>query len=338
MLINVGGCLILSNTTKQEIAVVPCAQISTVMNRGLWSFVGVGSGVTRGYGLWKLNTESAKCLYAPTVSSAGAPVELRKCGGKLAAFASRRWQMVKSSDPAVFRKKHLHNRAVYDFYLYRAQSDENYPLENANAGDLNGVLWYLNNEVVTLCPRKYAITRILRFRLNAAAKSSEGVFGPFTAFDNGQCTAWQCAEQIRDDGATVGCQPRWYGPLPGHWYSLPGPCPSKPNGQKDLACMRHEPGGACDVVTGNRHCTFHIEPAGELSVDDLTGITNYTRFCAEGKFEYNRELDRGIGFNFWDGLNDALQVRRRSQSTAEAFDRTYPDLPSSFDLAAPLGC
>merc|ERR1712146_689236 len=32
------------------------------------------------------------------------------------------------------------------------------------------------------------------------------------------------------------------------------------------------PGGHCEVVDGTRHCTYHADHAGEIRLDDLSGI------------------------------------------------------------------
>merc|ERR1712050_274241 len=54
---------------------------------------------------------------------------------------------------------------LQEFYMYRAQSDEAYPMENVNTGNLAGVLWYLHNEIVQSTPRKYDVTRVLRLKV-----------------------------------------------------------------------------------------------------------------------------------------------------------------------------
>lgn len=147
--------------------------------------------------------------------------------------------------------------AVTSFYVYRAQSDASYPLENVNVADLAGVLWYVHNEVVTSTPRKYHIDRIKRFRISV--KNTQEFwnvhhrhFGPFLAFDAGRCTTVSEGRSTCDDcygqyGFIVGCQPKdldicsgYLSPAqtvancrPGSaecraplWYALPGPCPS----------------------------------------------------------------------------------------------------------------
>ena len=63
------------------------------------------------------------------------------------------------------------------FYLYRAQSGADYPLENVNLANLPGVLLYFHHEIFMDCDRdadgkvvypvrhKFGITRFLRFKI-----------------------------------------------------------------------------------------------------------------------------------------------------------------------------
>jgi hypothetical protein len=71
-------------------------------------------------------------------------------------------------------------------------NDELYPPINVNMGSLAGVLWYLHHEVVIQYPRKFHISRIVRFKIQMRATQpllDLGInFGPRMAFDSGQCT------------------------------------------------------------------------------------------------------------------------------------------------------
>jgi len=214
--------------------------------------------------------------------------------------------------------------------MYRAQSDANYPVQNVNAADLAGVLWYLHNEVVHMCPRKYSITRVLRLRV-AVRRPMTG----YMAFDMGKCTVPGCDRVWRRSGYAVGCQVVPYGGspavpsgIPGNWYSLPGPCPSRENGLKDQACMAAQPGGACRGAWNDR-CTYMVEHAGEVRLDELTGIRNYTAFCQAGNLEYSPATDSGIHFSFWDGKFDLSRCRQRYDALLAAFRRKYPNEPRS---------
>lgn len=262
------------------------------------------------------------------------------------------------------------------FYMYRAQSDANYAAENVNMADLPGLMWYLHNEVVTGVPRHYDITRILRFRatvLNTPLFLSEWrphMLAPFAAFDYGQCTAFDCVSFLAHYGAVVGCQPQnpllsAYKPLSGSvpfcdaqpsasvpsfcntgtWYSVPGPCPEKRVADKDGSCKAATPGGACpsSAVTGARDCTFHMEPAGEVRLDELVGLHNYSQWAfsltqdrgvlPSGNVEYVRDTDSGVGTCFWDGLHDPQKCKRRMQAVLKLFEARYPELPT--DLPQP---
>jgi len=219
------------------------------------------------------------------------------------------------------------------FYLYRAQSDQDYPMENVNAGDLPGVLWYLQHEVVTQCPRKYDISRVLRVNFTAKLNAA-GRFGPFVAFDSGKCTVPNCDRIWKRRGYRVGCQrAKGYGSVPGHWYSLPGACPSQHPHEKTLACAQAQPGGACQSLEdlhGDGPCTFYTEAAGEVDLNHATGIHNYTAFCAAGNVEWSWTTDRGRGMGFWDGSHNDRWNDLRLQRFQELFRAAYPDMPESF--------
>lgn len=97
--------------------------------------------------------------------------------------------MYKPFDPVLTKGS---GAPVHTFYMYRAVSDEVYPPLNVNAANIAGVLWYLHHEVVIQYPRKFDITKIVRFKVQT--KATEPVwqlgmnFGPRAAFDKGQCT------------------------------------------------------------------------------------------------------------------------------------------------------
>mmetsp|Transcript_116525 Transcript_116525/g.370631 ORF Transcript_116525/g.370631 Transcript_116525/m.370631 type:complete len:499 (-) Transcript_116525:329-1825(-) len=171
------------------------------------------------------------------------------------------------------------------FYMYRAQSQASYPLENINTADLAGALWYLHNEVVVATPRKYKIDRVKRFMVTVKNtwefwNAHKRQFSAFVAYDAGGCTTPVCKDIYHQYGFVVGCQVQplsvakymgreqtnWQcragednckAPI---WYSLPGACPAKgiPNGAinpnsvdldvdqyKSPECTKRMPGGLC---------------------------------------------------------------------------------------------
>jgi len=232
------------------------------------------------------------------------------------------------------------------FYMYRAQSEAEYSLENINAADLSGVLWYLHNEIVITTPRKYGVRRILRLRVTMmntveVYQATHGQFGPFVAFDRGKCTAVGCSSVWDKYGFIVGCQllgadvSKYTFDVPcvppnchaGFWYSLPGACPSEMVESKSPECKADFQGGACERVSGEKTCTFHVERAGEVSLDNLTRINNYTEFVHEGGKEYDPLTDHGILTNFWDGKHDQRKCAERMERLRLLFREGYPDMP-----------
>lgn len=247
------------------------------------------------------------------------------------------------------------------FYMYRAQDASNYPIQNMNLADLAGVLWYLHNEVVVTCPRKFDIDRIRRFKVTmknsqALYDRTQTQFGPFVAFDSGRCNTPDADKIWQNDGYVVGCQVQrlelgnyrssdptatkcergpddCYGPV---WYSLPGPCPSEYFNGKTRECLTYQPGGSCasDFVGADGHseCTYLIEDAGEVDLNWLTGITgSYTSFCESGAKEYVEATDKGVLVNFWDGKLDQQRCQNRMMAVHNAFAKLYPSFPAHID-------
>ncbi|CAK0905465.1 unnamed protein product [Prorocentrum cordatum] len=182
-------------------------------------------------------------------------------------------------------------RQELEFYMYRAQSDHDYPMENVDTADLAGVMWYLHNEIVVAVgrTRKYGVTRIRRFKVKmrttwAYYNSHRRQFGSFVAFDSGHCTVPDCDRIWMRFGALPGCQHvdtqreraaymsdvktyigddcEGYQCRPPVWYSLPGSCPNHNNEEKTPECIRDLPGGLCDAATGDRSATTKGAAAG----------------------------------------------------------------------------
>jgi len=231
---------------------------------------------------------------------------------------------------------------AFEIYMYRAVSDEDYPFENVNAANAGGVLRYLHDEVVKHCPRKFSITRIRRFRLiirttdKLFAIPPHAHFGPYVAFDKGQCTVPNCPEIWGKYGYVVGCQNQ--GTSVAHyphaiWYSVPGRCPSQDFRNKSASCIQQEHGGQCKTPNGFSNCTWHVEDAGVVHLHDLSGIYNYSFRCNEGYREYNPATDQGVGTSFWNGKQDTASCAYRIDLLQRLFKTRYPNIPEA--LAEP---
>jgi len=115
------------------------------------------------------------------------------------------------------------------------------------------------------------------------------------------------------------------------WYSLPGQCPSMDWRSKTSECRASEPGGMCPHPSGERSCTWHAEYAGEVSVEEFTGIKDYNSWCKEsGHQEYVWGEDRGRGTRFWDGKHDARKCERREGRLLKLFARKYRSMPANY--------
>lgn len=276
------------------------------------------------------------------------------------------------------------------FYMYRAQSAQIYPLENLNAADLAGVMWYLHNEVIVSTPRKYSIDRIRRYRVTLRNtqefwNTHHRLFGAFLAFDAARCTTPICGDIFKQYGFIVGCQilPTNVAPYLGGsktqvngackdpfcnapvWYSLPGQCPTQGLRNNEIAgnkgtqdvmkskeesCIKEQPGGRCDKVTGSPDCTYSVEGAGEIMLDELVGIKDYEYFwsgsyvdCArelqegslKGPCPHNKEFDvasdKGVGCSFWDGKAEVSKAAARMKAVRDLFKKHYPEQPYSLE-------
>jgi len=228
------------------------------------------------------------------------------------------------------------------FYMYRAQSDNNYIMSNIDMADLAGVMYYLHNEIaknnLTEGVRMNGITRILRFlvtmRPSPELASQMKVFMPFVAFDEGRCSVPGCNKLWEHYGFAVGCQKQgastgfaYSEDSSGAWFSLPGACPVLPVGSKDQSCKTKYPGGGCSDLSVSQTCTYSIKYAGEIFLDELEGIDDFAKWQQQGNREYDPIKDRGHGTSFWDFRNSAAWCARRMQCVQSLLKAKYPLLP-----------
>lgn len=258
-------------------------------------------------------------------------------------------------NPQVVALSRPSSAPLQTFYIYRAMGSAAYPPENVNAASAGGVMWYLHNEVVIFTPRKFGISRIMRFKVQY--RTPEPLwrqhihFGTRYAFDSGKCTGpGKCEEDYARYGYFVGCNKVYNWPTPqfadaryypdAAWYAFPGPCASKPFKEHDEKCIRDFPGGACaGTPTGRGDCTYSYQPAGEVSVDELVGIKNYTEFMAAGGREYipglglnscktSSTCDKGNLLSFWDDKHNVAKNKQRVDHLLKIFKDKYPEWPS----------
>lgn len=224
---------------------------------------------------------------------------------------------------------------LQEFYTFRATSDaeEKYPFGNINTGNMEGVMWYLMNEVVTWytdgarCPRKFNISKIKRFKVQTKVTKelfAENMhFGPRFAFDKGDCFGRcfsdnmcsgsdDCASHYKEYGFIPGCNNFWDNyPFPvnittapgGIWYTLPLE-------------------GRCDWPTGAHNCTWSFQNAGEITLEELEASTPSWggEQCCDGKCT-----------GFWDDQFNPGKTAWRTQKALDLFQVYYPDMPR--DLA-----
>lgn len=256
------------------------------------------------------------------------------------------------SDPKLFQPS---NAPLYEFYMYRVQSDEDYDPEDQDLGNPGGALWYLHNEIVWHDHMKRsgtyfstAKTRIERFHVKTKATQpiyDLGMnFGVVNTYDSGKCTGPYNCLNYKRYGFTVGCETwdkhspsafphnQWVGKnlYPGAtWYSLPGSCPSQSFGKKTGSCSTGEPGGACKAgdPTGTGDCTYTYEKVGEISINELEGITDPEAFVKSGGEEYVKWSDKGVHNSFWNNKMSVQANQERIYRFLALFQEKYPDQP-----------
>jgi len=277
--------------------------------------------------------------------------------------------------------------------MYRVTNGKEYPPLNVNTGNIAGVLWYLHHEVVVQYPRKFGISKVVRYKVKTKATKplwDKGMhFGVRMAFDKGEATGpfvcgrdwgnrtdtssgmpkpkfcngpWQESYNVTSiNGKTysspfewsqygyfVGCNNLGNFPFPTYpvaypgarWYSLPGACPGMPFYSKTEACEASQPGGFCGVgktPTGQGDCTWSYELAGEVSINELVGISkwDWLHFRESGKKEYDPYTDEGTAFSWWNGIHNATANQQRIDEAQKLFSLKYPNQTADEDMPSP---
>ncbi|CAL1161686.1 unnamed protein product [Cladocopium goreaui] len=95
--------------------------------------------------------------------------------------------------------------------------------------------------------------------------------------------------------------------------------------------MQNEPGGQCKGTDLTRHRpgTYTIQEAGEIPLDDLSGIKNYNDVCeSTGVREYDELTDKGTGTSFWNGKADPKKGKERVKFITDLFAKRFPQFPA----------
>lgn len=227
------------------------------------------------------------------------------------------------------------------FYMYKSTGPTLPDLNCTTMSSIGGTLWYLHNEVVQWCPRRWGIDRIRRYLVTIKPskrlfEETGQYFDSYARFSKGKCEDENCAEdRWQKYGYNVGCRyPDEHNSFAYYqdaiWYSLPGSCPSKDYSSKTGLCRSMEPGGRCQHPNGSESCTWWADEAGEVFLDELEGIPDYESFCVAGNYEYDLATDTGVGpVSFWDSRLDAASCDYRVNAAHKLFQKKYPSMPAS---------
>jgi len=235
----------------------------------------------------------------------------------------------------------------HQFYTYRATNSDNYKFNGINTASSGGVIRYVHEEVVGKdccapgCRRKYDIDRIKRFKMTMMNVGDPRQFRNFQQFDMAKCTVPGCDKVYQREGYNVGCQVQHVDNFFYHdasWYSWPGTCPSQPFTSKSEQCIREEPGGECEQPDGRRDCTYKMEFAGEIFLDELVGIgkpdggaEQYLQWCKDGGVEFILRPDSWGGkkptIDFWKERRNVELNTLRTRKMLKEFRKKFPDSP-----------
>jgi len=231
-------------------------------------------------------------------------------------------------------------------------------------------MWYLHNEVIGtksfeghLGERRFGISRIRRFKITHKATQPlfdrKMNFGVKESFDYGKATgpfrrgAGSSAPEWNQFGFNIGCD--YLGEYPHQdppfsttgkkypdaiWYSLPGSCPLMNYKSVTTECKQQFPGGMCSSPNGRGDCTYSVEDAGEIDIDELVGIKekygSRANFISKGCFEGDgHKYQNGWCIPFWDNIWDASRNEQRVQAAIDLFHTKYPNSPQHEELAPP---
>jgi len=223
---------------------------------------------------------------------------------------------------------------MLEFYVYRSAADGawgKYPFGNINVANMDGVVWYLMNEVVTnygsgtRCPRKFDISVIHRMKIKMRATpeliKDNMNFGARFAYDMGMCMGRcfpenkctckkDCDDHYSKYGYVPGCNnfkdkypfPVSASQAPGGiWYSLPLE-------------------GRCDNPTGAHNCTWSYEDAGMITLEELEATTLGKGNCCGDSCT-----------DLWEDLYSVEKTTERSAKAMDVFKRKFPQMPRDLD-------
>ena len=79
---------------------------------------------------------------------------------------------------------------------------------------------------------------------------------------------------------------------------------------------------------------YNLEEAGEIRLDELSGLPGYNDACqSSSQREYDELADEGKGTSFWNGKASEKLGAGRLGRIKESFAERYPGMPSA--LAEP---